>query len=102
MSSSYCTYHLLPHGSTLGTPRGKHRNPGVMVVFWYFFFPDGGGSCLVLETTSLDHGDNYPQDLFKAMGQQGEKCFIWFDGRCVKLSKKCAKKLDTFVCYFCQ
>ena len=34
--------------------------------------------------------------------RQGEKCFIWLDGRGVKMTKKRAKKLDTFVCYFCQ
>ena len=49
-----CTYHLLPCGSTPGTPSG---NPGGRVQFWYFFFPKGGGSCLVSKTTLLDHGD---------------------------------------------
>ena len=43
---------MLPRGSTHGNPRG---------VEWYSFgisfFPAGEGSCLVLETTSLDHGD---------------------------------------------
>ena len=38
------------------TPLGTHRKPGGMVQFWYFFFPAGKESCLVLETTLLDHG----------------------------------------------
>ena len=28
-----------------------------MVQFWYFFFPVREGSCLVLETALLDHGN---------------------------------------------
>ena len=34
--------------------------------------------------------------------RHGEKCFTWYHGRCMKTSNKRAKKLDTFVCYFCQ
>lgn len=34
-------------------PRDTHGNPDGMV----HFYPAGEGSCLVLETTSLDHGD---------------------------------------------
>ena len=34
--------------------------------------------------------------------RQGEKCFTRYNGRCGKMSKKLAKKLDTLVCYFCQ
>ena len=45
---------------------------------WYSFgisfFPDGEESCLVLETTSLDHGD-IPIRFVR--GRQGEKCFTW-------------------------
>ena len=33
---------------------------------------------------------------------QGEKCFTWYHGQCEKMSKKRAKKLDIFLCYFCQ
>ena len=41
----------------LGHPQGTHRNPGGTVQLWYFFFPVGEESCLVLETTRLDHGN---------------------------------------------
>ena len=34
--------------------------------------------------------------------RQSEKCFTWYLGRCEKMSKKHAKILDTFLCYFCQ
>ena len=53
-----CTYHLLPRG---WTPETSPGNPWEPRVEWYSFgvsfFPAGEGSCLVLETTSLDHGD---------------------------------------------
>ena len=46
-------------------PGGTH---GGMVQLWYLFFPTGKGSCLVLETTSLDHG-TCPRDLFEPVRQ---------------------------------
>ena len=46
-----------PVGRTSGHPWGTRGNPRGMVQFWYFLFAAGEGSCLVLETTSLDHGD---------------------------------------------
>ena len=69
---------------------------------WYnfviFFFPVGKGT-LVLEKTSMDHGDILARFV---RGRQGEKCFNWYPGRRVKIIKKNCKKWDTFVCYFCQ
>ena len=51
----FCTYHLLPHGLTLGTPTGSQ---GDWASFGISFFPAGGqGSCLVLEMTLVDHRD---------------------------------------------
>ena len=48
------TYHLLLLGSTPGTPPGIQ---GGWYSFGISFFPAREGSCLVLETTPLDHGD---------------------------------------------
>ena len=50
----FCTYHLLSHGSTPGEPTGTQ---GKWCSFDISFFSTEEGSCLVLETTSLDHGD---------------------------------------------
>ena len=99
-------------------PRGRNTpgNPGGMVQFWYFFFPAGEGSCLVFR--NFDGPRGYTLGICSSFGQQfiarlfyrlmsqcdrqGEKCFTWYHGRCVKISKRRAKKLDTFVCYFCR
>ena len=48
-------------------PRDTHGNPEGRVHFWYFFFPLREGSCLVLETTSLDHG-NIPTGFVRGSG----------------------------------
>ena len=50
----FCTYHLLPRRSTSEEPTGTQ---GKWYSFEISFFPTEEGSCLVLETTSLDHGD---------------------------------------------
>ena len=75
--------------------------PRGMVQYWYFFFPHGGGK-------SFSFGNEFAGPRRYTHGicsrqwdSRGENCFIWFDCRCVKLSKKRANKLDTFVCYFC-
>jgi len=39
------------------TPGGTHESSGGMVQFYYFNILAGEGSCLVLETISLDHRD---------------------------------------------
>ena len=44
----------LPPGYPPGNLREARRNGLVLVLL---FFPAGEGSCLVLETTSVDHGD---------------------------------------------
>ena len=49
-------------GEHTGT-QGESNSVGIS------FFPTGEGSCLFLETTSLDHGDKYPQDLFEVVQQ---------------------------------
>ena len=49
-----CTYHLLPCGLT---PRTSPGTQGGWYSFGISFFPEGKGSYLVLETTSLDHRD---------------------------------------------
>ena len=81
-----CTYHLLPPGSVPGIPPRTYQEPrgGTILLF---FFPVGKGS-LVLETTSMDHGDILARF---ARGRQGEKCFTWYPGRRVKMIKKIAK-----------
>ena len=38
-------------------PRGTYESSGGMVQFYYFNILAGEGSCLVLETISLDHRD---------------------------------------------
>ena len=92
------TYHLLPPGSVLGIPPRTQREPrgGTILLF---FFPRGEEGSLVLETTTMDHGDILARFV---RGRQGEKCFTWYPGRRVKMIKKNCKKWDTFVCYFCQ
>ena len=55
---------MLPRGSTHGNPRG-----GEWYSFGISFFPAGEGSCLVLETTSLDHGD-IPTGLCSRLSQR--------------------------------
>ena len=47
----------LAFGSMWVDPRDSPGEPMGMVQFWYFFFPVGEGSCLVLETALLDHGN---------------------------------------------
>ncbi|XP_044174331.1 PHD finger protein Alfin1-like [Acropora millepora] len=34
--------------------------------------------------------------------KQGPRCHIWYHGRCVKISKKRAKKIDRYICYYCK
>ena len=72
-----------------------------MVQFWYFFFPRGGGDLQFWNNFAGPPGHTHGI-CSRQWDRQGEKCFIWFHGRCMKKSKKRAKKLDTFVCYFCQ
>ena len=65
--------------------------PEGMVQFWWFFAA-GEGSCLVLETTSLDHGDvlrGYIRGTGRSEVERWSMC-------------ENAKTLDAFVCYFCQ
>ena len=51
----FCTYHLLPRRSTSEEPTGTQ---GKWYSFDISFFTSEERSCLVLETTSLDHGDH--------------------------------------------
>ena len=67
---------------------------------WYSFgvsfFPAGEGSCLVLETTSLDHGD-IPTGFVR--GSETGKVNSDLPGTMVtvKMSKKSAKKIG-YIC----
>ena len=81
---------------TPGKPTGTK---GRMVQFSSSFFLAGDRSCLVLDMTSLDHG-NIPMGFVR--GSVTGKCFTWHYGRCEKISKKRAKNLDTPTCYYCQ
>ena len=83
-----------PVGQPPGEPTGSQ---GKRFSFGISFFPAGEGSCLGLEKTSLDLGI-----CSRRCDREGEKCLTWYHGRCEKMSKKRAKKIDTFLCYFCQ
>ena len=94
-------FRLVDPWDTLGEPRGTQ---GWMVQFGTYFFLAWEGSCLILDTTPLDHRDisrgyiDIPTGFVR--GSVTGKCFTWYHGRCVKMSKKHAKNLDTSV--FCQ
>ena len=71
------------------------------------FFPSGEGSCLYLETLldPWDTATGFDRILISSISletsygifyrfviqceRQGEKCFTWFHGQCVKMSKRC-------------
>ena len=78
---------------TPGEPRGTQ---GGMVQFDISFSLAREGSCLVLDTTSLDHRDisrgyiDIPTGFVRG-SMSGSKCFTWYHGRCVKMGKKRAK-----------
>ena len=88
-------FRLVDPWDTPGEPRGSQ---GGMVQFGIYFFLAGEGSCLVLNTTSLDHRDisrgyiDIPTRFVR--GSVTGKCFTWYHGRCVKMSKKRARKPD--------
>ena len=86
------TYHLL---------RGTHVNPGGMVQFWYFFTPCGRGELFSFGKNFAGPRGHTHGICSRQCDRQGEKCLTWCKGRCVKMSKRREKKLDTFV-YFCQ
>ena len=88
-----CTYHLLLRRST-------HGNQVGMVQFWYFFLPRGGGEFSFGNDFAGPRGHTH--GICSRQCDGGEKCLNWYHGQCVKISKKRAKKSDTFVCYFCQ
>ena len=91
-------------GRPPGHPQRTHGKPAGVVQFWYFFFPRGGGSCLVLETTSLDLGDIPTGFVLGGATREvkKEKCFTWYHGRCEKMSKNRAKKNWNNSLFFCQ
>ena len=60
---------------TPGEPRGTQ---GGMVQFGICFFPAGEGNCLVLDTSSLNHGD-IPTGFVRV--SVAGKCFVWYHGR---------------------
>ena len=80
------TYALIICFPLVQSSEVSHQEPrgGTILLF---FFPVGKGS-LVLETTSMDHGDILARFV---RGRQGEKCFTWYPGRRVKMIKKIAK-----------
>jgi len=80
---------------------GIRRNLGRMVQFWYFFFPCGGGELFSFRNDFAGPRGHTHGICSRQCDRQGEKCLTWYHGRCVKMSKRRAKKLDTFV-YFCQ
>ena len=83
-------------------PRGlTHGNPGGMVQFWYIFFPLKGGEFLSFGNDFTGLWGHTHGIFLRQCDRQDEKC-TWCHGRCVKMSKKCTKEFDTFVCYFCQ
>ena len=59
LTSPLCTYHLLPRGSTPGTPPG---NPGAMEQFSHLFFPRGRGE---LFSFGNDFAGPRDKDLFE-------------------------------------
>ena len=75
----------------MGHPRGTYRNPGGMVQFWHFFFPVGEESCLVLETTSLDHG-NIPTRFVRVSSKRSffSHHFISFPWQILILCRGCS------------
>ena len=87
----YALISCFPWVDPWDTPRGPRRTQGGMVQFGISFFLAGEGSCLVLDTTLLDHGD-IPTGFVRA--SVTGKCFTWYHGRCVKMSKKRARKPD--------
>ena len=77
-------------------PGDTHGNPGTVMVF--LFCPRGG------ELRSFENEFAGPRGHTHGIwswqwDRQGEKCFIWFDGRAVKMSKRRAKKFHTLACY---
>ena len=74
---------------------------GGMVQFWYIFFPLKGGEFLSFGNDFTGLWGHTHGICLRQCDRQGEKC-TWCHGRCVKMSKKCTKEFDTFVCYFCQ
>ena len=73
---------------------------------WYSygicFLAVAAGSCLVSEMTSLDHGDKTSHGICsRQWDRQGEKYFIWFDVRGVKVRKSVQRNwTHSFVCFF--
>ena len=96
-SRSLCGSYIMHLSFAPGTP----RNLGRMVQFWYFFFPCGGGELLSFGNDFAGPRGHTHGICSRQCDRQGEKCLTWYHGRCVKMSKRRAKKLDTFV-YFCQ
>ena len=60
------------------TPEEPRGTQGGMVQFGISFFLAGEGSCLVLDTSSLDHGD-IPTGFVR--GGLAGNCFIWYQGQ---------------------
>ena len=86
-------------GRPPGHPRGTQ---GECYSFGISFLPCGGGELFSFGNDFAGPRGHTHGICSRQWDRQGKKFFIWFDGRCVKMSKKHAKKLDTFVCYFCQ
>ena len=86
-----------PVGRPPGHPRGTHEHPGGMVQVWYFFFSRVEGDLFSFENDIAGPRGHTHGICPRQCDRQGEKCFT-----CAQMCKKCPKKLDTFLCYFCQ
>ena len=81
-------------------PQDTPGIPGEWYSFGISFFPAEEGSCLVLKTTCLGHGD-IPTGFVRGSAT-GKVKRVLSDTMVDEDEQKACQKLDTFLCYFCQ
>ena len=91
-----------PWVNPLEHPQEPTGSQGEWFSFGISFFPCRGGDLFSFGNAFAAPRGHTHRICSRQCLRQGEKCLTWYHGQCEKMSKKCAKKLDTFLCYFCQ
>ena len=87
-------------GSTPGTPPGNPRAPKGVGTVLVFPFSREEGELFSFENDIAGLRGHTHGICSRQCDRQGEKCFTCYHGRCVKMSKKCAKYWTNFFVIF--